>query len=293
MSRLSDISYVREVMEKHGVSFSKGLGQNFLINPSVCPKMAEASGAAEAAGAIEIGPGIGVLTYELSKVSRKVVSIELDRRLLSVLDDTLSECENVKIVNDDAMKTDLHRLIKEEFGGEKVAVCANLPYYITSPLIMRLLEEKLPITSITVMVQKEAAERLCAEPGTRECGAVSAAVRYYSEPEILFRVNRGSFMPSPNVDSAVIRLNILDEPPVKADSEKQFFAFIKAAFAQRRKTLRNSLSSGLSLSKDTVKAALEACGLKETARAEELTLSELCELCNCLYKMAENAENLL
>ncbi len=286
-SRLSDISYIREVMERHGVNFAKSLGQNFLINPTVCPKMADLSGARDEAGAIEVGPGIGVLTYELSKVSKKVVSIELDKRLLPVLDETLANCDNVKIVNDDIMKIDLKKLIDEEFGGEKVAVCANLPYYITSPVIMRLLEEKLPISSITVMVQKEAAERLCAEPGTRACGAVSAAVRYYAEPQILFRVNRGSFMPAPNVDSAVIRLKILDEPGAKVSDEKYFFKLIKAAFGQRRKTLTNSLSSGLGVSKETVKNALAALGLNERARAEELKLSELAALCEELGK-AEN-----
>lgn len=286
-SRLSDISYIREVMERHGVNFAKSLGQNFLINPTVCPKMADLSGARDEAGAIEVGPGIGVLTYELSKVSKKVVSIELDKRLLPVLDETLANCDNVKIVNDDIMKIDLKKLIDEEFGGEKVAVCANLPYYITSPVIMRLLEEKLPISSITVMVQKEAAERLCAEPGTRACGAVSAAVRYYAEPQILFRVNRGSFMPAPNVDSAVIRLKILDEPGAKVSNEKYFFKLIKAAFGQRRKTLTNSLSSGLGVSKETVKNALAALGLNERARAEELKLSELAALCEELGK-AEN-----
>lgn len=175
MQRLSDISTIRAVMEKNGFSFSKALGQNFLINPSVCPRMAEMSGAADCAGAIEVGPGIGVLTYELSQVSKKVVTIELDKRLLPVLDETLADCDNVKVINDDVMKIDLHRVIEEEFNGEEVAVCANLPYYITSPVIMKLLEDRLPITSITVMVQKEAAERLCAQPGTRECGAVSAA----------------------------------------------------------------------------------------------------------------------
>lgn len=164
MQRLSDISTIRAVMEKNGFSFSKALGQNFLINPSVCPRMAEMSGAADCAGAIEVGPGIGVLTYELSQVSKKVVTIELDKRLLPVLDETLADCDNVKVINDDVMKIDLHRVIEEEFNGEEVAVCANLPYYITSPVIMKLLEDRLPITSITVMVQKEAAERLCAQP---------------------------------------------------------------------------------------------------------------------------------
>ncbi len=285
MKRLSDISTIREIMEKNGFSFSKALGQNFLINPSVCPRMAEMSGAADCAGAIEVGPGIGVLTYELSQVSKKVVSIELDKRLLPVLDDTLSDCDNVKIINADVMKIDLLKVINEEFNGEEVAVCANLPYYITSPVIMRLLEEHLPITSITVMVQKEAADRLCAKPGTRECGAVSAAVQYYAEPEILFGVSRGSFMPAPNVDSAVIRLNIRKEPAVQITDEKMFFRVIKAAFAQRRKTAVNSISNTMGINKQELTAAFEEAGIASNARAEALSLEQLAELSNKLASM--------
>lgn len=269
-------------MGRHGASFSKGLGQNFLINPSVCPRMAENSCTDDVAGVIEVGPGIGVLTYELSKTFEKVVAVELDKRLLPILDETLSECGNVKVINGDVMKIDLAGLIESEFGGKKVAVCANLPYYITSPVIMRLLEEKLPVSSITVMVQKEAAERLCAVPGTRACGAVSAAVRYYAQPEILFGVSRGSFLPPPNVDSAVIKLNVLCEPPVKADDEKAFFRLVKAAFGQRRKTVCNSVASGMSLPKDRVKEALVRAGIKENARAEELTMEQFCSLSNQL-----------
>ena len=266
MQRLSDISTIRAVMEKNGFSFSKALGQNFLINPSVCPRMAEMSGAADCAGAIEIGPGIGVLTYELSQVSKKVVTIELDKRLLPVLDETLADCDNVKVINDDVMKIDLHRVIEEEFNGEEVAVCANLPYYITSPVIMKLLEDRLLITSITVMVQKEAAERLCAQPGTRECGAVS----------------RGSFMPAPNVDSAVIQLRIRKEPPVDVHDEALFFRVIRAAFAQRRKTAVNSISNTLHMSKQQVTDAFEQAGVKATARAEALTLPEFAAVVNQL-----------
>ena len=282
MKRLSDISTIREIMEKNGFSFSKALGQNFLINPSVCPRMAQMSGAADAAGAIEVGPGIGVLTYELSQVAKKVVSIELDKRLLPVLDETLSGCDNVKIINDDVMKIDLHRVIEEEFGGEEVAVCANLPYYNTSPVIMRLLEERLPITSVTVMVQKEAADRLCAKPGTRACGAVSAAVQYYAEPEILFDVSRGSFMPAPNVDSAVIRLKIRKTPAVEVTDEKLFFRLVKAAFAQRRKTAVNSVSNTMGLKKQSVTDAFIASGIEPNARAEALTLEQFAALANCL-----------
>lgn len=282
MKRLSDISTIREVMEKNGFSFSKALGQNFLINPSVCPRMAEMSGAADCAGAIEVGPGIGVLTYELSQVSKKVVSVELDKRLLPVLGETLADCDNVKIINDDVMKIDLHKVIEEEFGGEEVAVCANLPYYITSPVIMRLLEERLPITNVTVMVQKEAADRLCAKPGTRACGAVSAAVQYYAEPEILFDVSRGSFMPAPNVDSAVIRLKIRKTPAVEVTDEKLFFRLVKAAFAQRRKTAVNSISNTMGMKKQAVIDAFAAAGIEGNARAEALTLEQFASLTNCL-----------
>lgn len=278
MQRLSDISTIRAVLEKNGFHFSKALGQNFLINPSVCPRMAALSGAADCAGAVEVGPGIGVLTWELSQVAKKVVSIELDKRLLPVLDETLADCENVKIVNADVMKLDLRRMIEEEFPGGEVAVCANLPYYITSPVIMRLLEERLPVTSITVMVQKEAAERLCAHPGERACGAVSAAVWYYAEPEILFQVSRGSFMPAPNVDSAVIRLRIRRTPPVEVADEPFFFRVVRAAFAQRRKTAVNSIANTLGRSKQAVAAAFDAAGVPQNARAEALTLEDFAAL---------------
>lgn len=278
MQKLSDISTIRAVLEKNGFHFSKALGQNFLINPSVCPRMAALSGAADCAGAVEVGPGIGVLTWELSQVAKKVVSIELDKRLLPVLDETLADCDNVKILNADVMKLDLRRMIEEEFPGGEVAVCANLPYYITSPVIMRLLEERLPVTSITVMVQKEAAQRLCAHPGERACGAVSAAVWYYAEPEILFQVSRGSFMPAPNVDSAVIRLRIRRTPPVEVADEPFFFRVVRAAFAQRRKTAVNSIANTLGRSKQAVAAAFDAAGVPQNARAEALTLEDFAAL---------------
>lgn len=278
MQKLSDISTIRAVLEKNGFHFSKALGQNFLINPSVCPRMAALSGAADCAGAVEVGPGIGVLTWELSQVAKKVVSVELDKRLLPVLGETLADCGNVKIVNADVMKLDLRRMIEEEFPGGEVAVCANLPYYITSPVIMRLLEERLPVTSITVMVQKEAAERLCAHPGERACGAVSAAVWYYAEPEILFQVSRGSFMPAPNVDSAVIRLRIRRTPPVEVADEPFFFRVVRAAFAQRRKTAVNSIANTLGRSKQAVAAAFDAAGVPQNARAEALTLEDFAAL---------------
>lgn len=211
---LSDPGRIKEVLSRHGFHFSKALGQNFLINPTVCPRMAQACGAGDCKGVIEVGPGIGVLTWELSQVAEKVCAIELDSRLFPVLEETLAGRDNVKIIPGDVMKLDLAQLIQEEFGGGPVCVCANLPYYITSPVILRLLEEGLPLTSITVMVQKEAAQRLCAAPGERECGAVSVAVHYRSQPKLLFQVGRGSFLPPPKVDSAVLRLDLRQEPPV-------------------------------------------------------------------------------
>lgn len=191
MENLSNISVIRDVLTRHGFSFSKGLGQNFLINPTVCPRMAESGNAQPGWGMIEIGAGVGVLTAELARRANKVVCIEIDSRLLPILDETLAEFDNIKIVNEDVLKVDLHKLIREEFAGMPVAVCANLPYYITSPIIMSLLEARLPIVSLTVMVQKEAAQRLCAAPGSREVGAVSIAVQYYSQPQVLFQVPRG------------------------------------------------------------------------------------------------------
>ena len=277
MNNLADPGVISDILKRHGFTFSKGLGQNFLVNPTVCPRMAEASGAGPGVGALEIGPGIGVLTAELAKRADRVVSLEIDQRLLPILQETLARFEQVKILNSDVLKTDLHRLIAEEFAGLEVVVCANLPYYITSPVIMKLLEENLPVKAVTVMVQKEAAQRLCALPGTRACGAVSAAVRFYAEPEILFPVSCGSFRPAPNVDSAVIRLQIRKEPPVEVLSRKKFFATVKAAFGQRRKTILNALTSLLALPRDRV---AQACA---SMRAEQLSLQDFAALSNALF----------
>lgn len=274
MENLSNISVIRDVLSRHGFSFSKGLGQNFLINPTVCPRMAEMGNAKPGWGIIEIGAGVGVLTAELARRADKVVCIEIDSRLLPVLDETLAEFDNIKIVNEDVLKVDLHKLIEQEFAGMPVAVCANLPYYITSPIIMNLLEAHLPIASLTVMVQKEAAARLCAEPGSREVGAVSIAVRYYSDPKILFQVSRGSFLPAPDVDSTVIRLDVRDRPPVEVGSEEQFFKVVRAAFSQRRKTLPNTLSVGLGIPKAQAIEMLEKAGIPTNLRAEQLTLDQ-------------------
>ncbi len=285
MKELSNIGVIKELLERHDFSFSKGLGQNFLINPSVCPRIAEMGGAAKGCGVIEIGTGIGVLTCELAKRADKVVAIEIDGRLMPVLDETLAEFDNIKIINEDVMKVDLAALIREEFQGLDVAVCANLPYYITSPIIMMLLESRLRIRSITVMVQKEAAQRLCAELGTREVGAVTVAVRYFSEPEVLFNVSRGSFMPAPNVDSCVIRFNIRESTPEGVADEAFFFKTVRAAFSQRRKTLINSTASGLNISKEIVRTAILDAGLTDNVRPEQLSMDGFIDFSNELYKL--------
>ncbi len=275
---LADIGTLKSLLNKEGFSFKKSLGQNFLIDPTVCPQMAESS-ANENTGVLEIGPGVGVLTRELSKIAKKVVAIELDERLKKILPKTLGDSNNVEVIFGDAMKLDLRQIIEEKFTDcQSVSVCANLPYYITSPIIMMLLESRLPITNITVMVQKEAAERLCANIGSRDAGAVTVAVNYYAETEILFQVDRESFMPPPNVDSAVIRLNIRPEPPIKVKDEKKFFALVKAAFAQRRKTLLNTVSNTMGISKDILRNALIKLNIKETVRGEELTMEQLADL---------------
>lgn len=286
MNNLSDISVIKSVLSRHGFTFSKALGQNFIINPGVCPRIAEEGGAGEGVGVLEVGAGIGVLTAELAKRASKVVCVELDTRLLPVLDETLGEFDNVKIINGDILKVDLHRILEDEFGNMPVIVCANLPYYITSPVIMRLLESRLRIDSVTVMVQKEAAVRLCADVGSRDSGAVTVAVNYYAEAQKLFDVSRGSFMPSPNVDSAVIRLDILKNPPIEVSDEKFFFSMVKAAFSQRRKTASNGISAGMGISKPTVIEAIEAADLSPTVRAEALTMEQLGRLCEELKKRA-------
>ena len=273
MRGLSDIGTIKDILHRHGFTFSKALGQNFLINPSVCPRMAELSGAGEGVGVIEIGPGIGVLTNELCQLADKVVAVELDKRLIPVLGETLKEYDNVKVINADVLELDLNKLIEEDFSGMEVVICANLPYYITSPVIMKLLEDKLPVTAITVMVQKEAAQRICAPVGSRESGAVTVSVNYYAEPSLQFHVSAGSFMPAPKVDSAVIRLDVRKEPPVITDEEK-FFRVVKAAFSQRRKVISNSLSSGLKMSKDEINEVLAAANVPSNARAEKLSLDD-------------------
>ena len=281
--QLTEPKVIKEVLSKNGFTFKKSLGQNFLINPAVCPQMADSAAACGEDAVIEIGPGIGVLTVELAKRVKNVVSIELDERLKPVLSETLSGYNNTEIIFGDVMKLDLKKIIYERFEGKKVSICANLPYYITSPIIMSLLESRLPVTSVTVMVQREAAQRICAAVGSRESGAVTVAVNYYSCPEILFGVSRGSFMPQPNVDSSVIRLTVLDEPPIKVADENYFFKFVRSSFGKRRKTLVNSAALGCGIEKEIIKKALISAKLPEDIRAEKLTMSELGEVFNSIY----------
>lgn len=279
---LTDRAYLRDLLLRHGFTFSKAMGQNFLINPSVCPRMAEQGGAAPGVGVLEIGPGVGVLTAELARRADRVVCVELDARLKPILAETLDDFNNVEIILGDVMAVDLEGIIADRFSGLPVFVCANLPYYITTPILMRLLEARLPVEAVTVMVQKEAAERLCAAPGERECGAISAAIAYYSEPKQLFSVSAGSFMPAPNVDSAVIRLDIRKTPPVTPKDEAFMFTVVRGAFSQRRKTVCNALSSALSLPKAAVADCLAQCGLDASIRAERLTLPQLSALSDAL-----------
>lgn len=275
---LTNIGTVKEILSRHGFNFSKGLGQNFIINPDICPKIAENGNARSGYGILEIGTGIGVLTKELAMRADKVSAVEIDTRLMPVLAETLADFDNIKIYNEDVMKANLHKIIEDDFCGLKTAVCANLPYYITSPVIMLLLESNLPVESITVMVQKEAAQRLCAEVGTRESGAITVGVNYYGTAKQLFNVSRGSFMPSPNVDSAVIRIDVNKKYNLNEEQEKFFFKMVKSGFSQRRKTLANSLSSVMGIEKDKIYSALESLGISESVRIEALNMEQLTSL---------------
>ena len=294
MPTLTDLSTISNLCARYDFALSKGFGQNFIINPGICPRIAEEAGIGPGWGALEVGPGIGVLTEQLCKRADKVVSIEVDKRLPPLLEETMADYDNFKLVLNDVLKVDLKALLADEFGGKPVAVCANLPYYITSPILMRLLEEKLPIENITVMVQKEAAQRLCAAPGTRDAGAISYAVAYYAEPKLLFTVQPGSFYPAPKVTSAVIQLNVRKTPAVEVPNgdEKAFFALIRAAFSQRRKTAANAISNGLQLPKAAVLSALEAAHLDPRSRPEQLTLQDYCALLAALAPI-DNSDPLM
>ncbi len=284
MAYLGNAKNTSEIIKKYGFSFRKRFGQNFLIDEHVLDKIVDAALIEEDDGVIEIGPGIGTMTQLLCERAAKVVAIEIDRDLIPILDDTLSDYSNVKVINADVMKTDISRLIEEEFKGRKVRVVANLPYYITTPIVMNLLENRYPIESITIMVQKEVAERMRAVPGTKDYGALSLAVQYYADTYIAANVPPNCFIPRPNVGSAVIRLTVLKESQMDVSDEKRMFEIIRASFNQRRKTLANAVANyaGLSFSRSDVENALIKMELPVTVRGESLNLQQFAALSNIL-----------
>lgn len=279
---LTSVKTIKEIAAKFGFTFSKGLGQNFLTDPHVLEMIADAAQPCECA--LEIGPGFGVLTDTLCRCFEKVVTVEIDQRLIPVLDYTLSEYDNLKIINTDIMKADVPQLIADEFGGKKLSVAANLPYYITTPIITMLLESRLDIENIVVMVQKEVADRICAQPGTKDYGAITLLCQYFTQPSIVVKVPAGSFMPPPKVDSAVLKLHVLDKPSVDVKDEATLFKVIKASFAQRRKTLLNGISSGLAIPKDIASELMLSAGIQPTVRGEKLSLEEFAALADKIYE---------
>lgn len=284
--KLYNPSELKKVIEMHGFSFSKSLGQNFLIDEGVLSEIVHGSGVDQNSGALEIGPGAGVLTRELAKVAGKVVAVEIDKSLIPLLDYTLKEFDNVSVVNEDVLKVDLKKLIADEFGDMPVHVVANLPYYITTPIIMKFLEEEIPVKSLTVMVQKEVADRMAASPGGKDYGALSAAVQFYTVPKIVTKAEPHCFMPQPKVASVVIRLEVTDAPTVDVKDKKLMFDIIKSAFGQRRKTLLNALSKSpyINIGKDSVKEALGEMGLDENIRGEKLSLLQFARLADILLE---------
>ena len=277
----------KEILEKHGFSFKKSLGQNFLIDPNILRNITKYAELTEEHGAIEIGPGIGALTENLARASKKVVAYEIDQRLFPILDDTLAPYDNVKIIHNDVLKADVGQMIEEEFAGvNDIMVVANLPYYVTTPIIMKLLEEHLPIRGLVVMLQKEVAERISAKPGTKEYGSLSIAIQYFTRAEVVMIVPKTVFMPQPNVDSAVIRLLKRDEPAVKVKNESFFFTITRLSFAQRRKTLLNNLTNGLpngKEKKESIVHALDRAGIDPTRIGETLSLEEFACLSDELF----------
>ena len=285
MYELHNPATIRGLMTRFGLSPQKSLGQNFIISPAVCPRIAREGGARQGVCALEIGPGIGVLTVELAARCEKVLALELDKGLIPLLGETLSGAGNVTLLHTDALKADIPALVAEHLPeGMPVVVCANLPYYITSPMILRLLECGVNFESITVMVQKETARRMAAPLPSREAGAVTVAVAWRAACEILFDVPRGAFLPAPNVDSSVIKLRAHPAPLFEVSDEALLFSVIRAAFGQRRKTMANCISAGLCLPKNTAMAALDEAGIAPTARAEQLTIRQFAALANILAK---------
>ncbi len=278
------------VLQKYQFHFQKKFGQNFLIDTHVLDKIIRAAEITKEDMVLEIGPGIGTMTQYLAYAAKKVVAVEIDKNLIPVLEDTLSDYENVQIINDDVLKVDIEKLVREENEGHPIKVVANLPYYITTPIIMGLFESQVPLKSVTVMVQKEVAERMQARPGTKDYGALSLAVQYYAKPYVAANVPPNCFMPRPKVGSAVIRLERYAKPPVQVADEKLLFRIIRASFGQRRKTLANGLKNSpeLDFSKEEIEAAIEALGKGTSVRGETLALEEFAVLANRLAEMGED-----
>lgn len=279
---LTNMQTVRTLLEQHGFHFSKKLGQNFLINPSVCPRIAEMGFAAPGYGVLEIGTGVGTLTQELAKRAEKVVAVEIDQRLIPIVKETVGDYSNLTVLNQDILKCDFNQLIQTYFSGLNVVVCANLPYYITAPILMYLLESNAPIQAITVMVQREVADKLTAAVGTREASALTVAVQYYGAVKRLFSVSRGSFLPAPNVDSAVIQIQLDPSNYEKVFDHEKFFSIVKSGFSQRRKTMVNALSSGLFIPKEQIIQCLESLNIQSSVRIEQLTMEQLIAFSNHL-----------
>lgn len=272
----------KEIIARYGFTFKKSLGQNFLIDANILGKIVSAAELTEHKGALEIGPGIGALTEQLAKAAGRVTAVEIDQRLLPILRDVLAPYDNADVVHGDVLKLDLKELLAQKFDGmEKVSVVANLPYYVTTPILMKLLEERLPLEHIVVMIQKEVAERMAAKPGGKEYGSLSIAVQFYAEPEIVCTVPHTVFIPQPNVDSAVIKLSLRDKPPVEVLDEKAFFRVVQGAFAQRRKTLGNNLSALFGKDRrEAVSALLAELGIDPSRRGETLSIEEFARISN-------------
>ena len=285
MAELGNPSNTIEVLKKYGFRFQKRYGQNFLIDSHILEKIIEAAEITKEDMVLEIGPGIGTMTQYLAEHAREVVAVEIDKTLIPILEDTLSAYDNVTVINEDILKVNIEALAREKNGNRPIKVVANLPYYITTPIIMGLFESHTPLASITIMVQKEVADRMQAGPGTKDYGALSLAVQYYAKPEIMMNVSPGCFIPKPNVGSAVIRLTRYEQNPVQVKDEDFLFSLIRAAFGQRRKTLVNSLTNAsfLSVSKEEILRALSEMGISETVRGEALTLEEFAKLSNLLF----------
>lgn len=284
MEKLSNPQRTIEVIKKYEFCFQKKFGQNFLIDGHVLDKIIAGAGVTKDDMVLEIGPGIGTMTQYLAEAAGKVVAVEIDRNLLPILQETLADYDNVKVIHADVLSLDLEKLVQEENGGRPIKVVANLPYYITTPIIMALFEQHVPLANVTVMVQKEVAARMKSGPGSKDYGALSLAVQYYAEPYIVANVPCNCFMPRPNVDSAVIRLTRYEEPPVQVKDEKMLFKIIRASFNQRRKTLQNGLnnSSELNFTKDQIAAAIAAAGFSPSVRGETLTLEQFARLTDIL-----------